>query len=317
MQQRTMNTIQGLTKAGALALLVGGLSSVTLAGEGATEGTSQTEETTETTTDLPDTLQLDCVIRDFKPKSWGGGHPDFQSFRGSTTVGLVSEYLNEDGNPVSSGDLRGMKIKSEYKDSEGRNINPASYNPDLGDVAGSLVAGGTENGFASVESFSQWYRDVPGVNLSTSITLTLNRVEGTDRYVFDSSVDEEHQSGGWFLPINGELYGNYKDDRNYHFTSEINTEFTFHRETGQVFKFTGDDDVWVFINGRLVVDLGGLHGKREQFLDLDRLDWLQDGRTYSLDIFHAERRYRGSNFRVETTLQLRSVELPPTAALYD
>ncbi len=135
--------------------------------------------------------------------------------------------------------------------------------------------------------------------------------------MFDSGTDTEHGSRGYFLPINGDLYGDFKNNRNYHFSTEINTEFTYDRDENQVFKFTGDDDVWVFINGRLVIDLGGLHPKREQFLDLNRLDWLQDGRTYSLDIFHAERRFSGSNFRIETTLELRAVELPPTAALYD
>lgn len=319
MQQHTIHTLNGLTKVGAMALLVGGLSSLSLAGTGSEEGTSETESTEVDPQDnLPDTLQLDCVIRDFKPYNncAPGGHPDFETFGGTTTVGLVADYLGDDGKPVSSGDLRGFKIQSEFKDSQGRNINPSMYDPEQGDTAGQLRNGSGGNGFTSTEYFDMWYRDTAGWNLSTTIQLTLTRVEGTDRYMFDSSSDTEHGTHGFF-PINGELYGDYRSGRNYHFTTEINTEFTFHRETGQIFKFTGDDDVWVYIDGRLVVDLGGLHPQREQFLDLDRLDWLDDGRTYSLDIFHAERRYSGSNFRVETTLQLRAVELPPTAALYD
>lgn len=303
-----------LTGIGAIMIMAGSIGFVSVANAG--ENT-ENESENNTANNLPDTLTLDCVIRDFKPKAWEGGHPDFESFGGTTTVGLVAEYLGEDGKPVSSGNLRGYKISSEFKDSAGRHINPTMFDPEQGDIQGSLAVGGTGNGLTSSDRFDQWYRDVPGVNLSKAISLTLNRVGDTDRYVFDSSVDQEHQDGGWFLPINGELYGNFRDDRNYHFTTEINTVFTFHRETGQVFKFTGDDDVWVFIDGRLVVDLGGLHPKREQFLDLDRLEWLEDGRTHTLDIFHAERRYSGSNFRIETTLQLRAVELPITAALYD
>lgn len=314
MQQATTHTSKRFSRAGTLAFLVGGIGAMSLAW-GANAGTGA-EQSADGGDNLPSTLQLDCVIRDFKPKNWEGGHPDFESFGGTTTVGLVADSLSEDGKPYSSGDLRGFKINSEFKDSQGRNINPTMYDPDKGDQAGSLQAGGSGNGFTSSERFDQWYRSVPGVNLSKTVQLTLNRVEGTDRYVFDSASDSVHGTHGFF-PINGELYGDFRDGRNYHFTTEINTEFTFHRETGQTFKFTGDDDVWVFVDGQLVVDLGGLHPKREQFLDLDRLDWLQDGRTYSLDIFHAERRYSGSNFRVETTLQLRSIELPPTAALYD
>lgn len=313
MQQHTANTCNSFSKKAVLAYLVGGIGAMSLAMSASASGGSEEEAASD---NLPDTLQLDCVIRDFKPKQAEGGHPDFESFGGTTTVGLVADELSEDGKPFSSGDLRGFKISSEFKDSQGRNINPAMYDQEAGDQAGSLSTGGSGNGFTSSERFDQWYRDVPGVNLSTTIQLTLNRVEGTDRYMFDSNVDTEHGTHGFF-PVNGELYGDYKSGRNYHFTTEINTEFTFHRETGQTFMFSGDDDVWVFIDGKLVVDLGGLHPRRTQFLDLDRLDWLDDGRTYTLDIFHAERRYSGSNFRVETTLQLRSVELPPTAALYD
>ncbi len=318
-QTQSSQYLKRLTNIGAIMLMAGSVGFVSVAS--AEEGTENenTTENSSSTISNPDTLVLDCTIRDFRPYAncAPGGHPDFETFGGTTTVGLVSDYLGDNGKPMSSGNLRGFKIKKEFKDSSGRNINPSSYDPDKGDVAGQIVAGGGGNGLTSSEAFDQWYTDVPGINLSKNITLTLHRVEGTDRFVFDSAVDTEHQSGGWFLPINGELLGNFRDDRNYHFTTEINTQFTFHAQTGQVFKFTGDDDVWVFIDGRLVVDLGGLHPKREQFLDLDRLDWLDDGRTYSLDIFHAERRYRGSNFRIETTLQLRSVELPPVSAIYD
>ncbi len=306
--------LKQITCVGALMVMAGSIAFIPAAHAGMSS--SMEEGMEEQEDNLPDTLELGCIIRDFKPKRWDGGHPDFESFSGTTTVGLVAEYLGEDRKPVSSGDLRGMKIQSEFKDSQGRNINPAMYDPDRGDRAGVLVAGSSRNGFTSIERFDQWYRDVPGVNLSKSIQLTLTRVEGTDRYVFDSATDQVHGLHGFF-PINDDLYGNFRSDRNYHFTTEINTQFTYHRGTGQVFKFTGDDDVWVFIDGRLVVDLGGLHPKREQFLDLDRLDWLQDGKTHTLDIFHAERRYSGSNFRIETTLQLRAVELPPTSAIYD
>jgi fibro-slime domain-containing protein len=311
MKRHTLPTpqIKRLTGIGALVFVTGGVGFLTMANA---EATSPDDPGTT----LPDTLKLDCVIRDFKPYNAEGGHPDFEFFGGTTTVGLVAEYLNDQGKPVSSGDLRGYKIQSEYRDSQGRNINPSMFDASLGDSQGTLATGSSSNGFTSAERFDQWYRDTPGVNLSTTIQLTLNRVPGTDRYVFDSDFDIEHGTGGFF-PINGSLFGDYQIDRNYHFTTEINTEFAYHRNTGQVFKFTGDDDVWVYIGGRLVVDLGGLHPKREQFLDLDRLDWLTDGQTYSLDIFHAERHYSGSNFRIETTLQLRAVELPPISALYD
>ncbi|MBL4590545.1 MAG: fibro-slime domain-containing protein [Phycisphaerales bacterium] len=315
MHQNANSTImKSITAAAFVAIAAGGIGMLAIPQNATASpaGLSQSDDT------LPDTFTLDAIIRDFKPHNNGapGGHPDFETFGGTTTVGLVAEYLDDDRKPISSGNLRGMRITGEYFDNAGRRINPAMYNPDLGDSEGSLANGPSSNGFTTAESFSQWYRDVQGWNLSTAISLTLVRTPGTNQYVFDSAIDQEHGTYGFF-PINGQLYGDFRADRNYHFTTEINTEFTYERGEGQVFKFTGDDDVWVYIDGRLVIDLGGLHPKRQQFLDLDRLDWLNDGQTYTFDIFHAERRWSGSNFRIETTLNLRSVELPPTAALYD
>jgi fibro-slime domain-containing protein len=270
---------------------------------------------------LPSTLDLTAVIRDFKAKEQQGGHKDFQAYSGSTTVGLVEDTLGRDGKPVPKS-LRGMKISSQYKNKAGKQINPALYDKALGDVKGSLVTGDAANGFYSYDSFNQWYNDVAGVNTSKTVNLTLKRTANTNRYVFDSAGDEPYKSRGGFFPINGELYGNYGNNAagkmsNFHFTTEIDTEFVFEKGKGQVFTFTGDDDVWVFISGKLVIDLGGLHSKSEQTIDLDRLTWLNDGQVYSLKVYHAERRTSESNFRVETSIKLRQVEAPATSGLYD
>lgn len=266
---------------------------------------------------LPETLRLNAVIRDFKAHGETGGHPDFQRYSGSTTVGLVADRLGDGARPVAYS-LRGQTIGTEFRDAQGRNIMPALFDEQRGDQVGTLSPGGTGNGLTSEDSFSQWYRDVPGVNASKSVPLTLVREPGTNRYVFDSATHEPYKSIGGFFPINDELYGNYASSgHNFHFTTEVRTQFIYKHESGQAFTFTGDDDVWVFVDGRMVIDIGGLHSKKSQFIDLDRLDWLQDGRQYSLDIFHAERRTTQSNFRIETTIALRAVSLPPISALYD
>ncbi len=90
---------------------------------------------------------------------------------------------------------------------------------------------------------------------------------------------------------------------NYHFTMEISAQFEY--TPGQTFYFRGDDDVWVFIDSQLVVDLGGIHGPLEGSVDLDTLG-LVEGNTYNFKLFFAERNCCGSNFRMVTSLNLRT-----------
>ncbi len=85
----------------------------------------------------------------------------------------------------------------------------------------------------------------------------------------------------------------------HHFTTEIHTNFQYNG--GETFTFTGDDDVWVFINKKLAIDIGGVHGNTPGMVALDALG-LTPGLTYPLDVFHAERHTVQSNFRIDTTI---------------
>ncbi|NLB64722.1 MAG: fibro-slime domain-containing protein [Fibrobacter sp.] len=90
---------------------------------------------------------------------------------------------------------------------------------------------------------------------------------------------------------------------NFLFTMVVDAQFSYH--PGQYFEFRGDDDVWVFINNRLVVDLGGVHGPEEGAVDLDTLG-LTIGDEYSFKIFFVERNCCGANFKMRTSIDLRT-----------
>ena len=90
---------------------------------------------------------------------------------------------------------------------------------------------------------------------------------------------------------------------NYGFTMKI--QATFEYVPGQYFEFFGDDDVWVFINNRLVVDIGGQHAQVSGAVDLDTLG-LTEGANYPFHIFYAERHTSESNFKMKTSIDLKT-----------
>ena len=113
-----------------------------------------------------------------------------------------------------------------------------------------------------------------------------------------------------YLDAEGKVPNPYFDNitghnkkHNYGFAMKI--QATFEYVPGQYFEFLGDDDVWVFINNRLVVDIGGQHSQVSGAVDLDTLK-LVEGQNYPFHIFYAERHTSSSNFMMRTSIDLKT-----------
>ncbi|MSR41253.1 MAG: fibro-slime domain-containing protein [Phycisphaerales bacterium] len=271
----------------------------------------------------PPSISLTGSVRDFKERTVQNGHPDFEitpAHGYGLYCGALSADLGSDGNPVFLG--QGFKVKSgstnQWRNSASKNICWRLYDPARGDLIGKKDGTYIDNGgITNGASFDTWFRDMPGTNLSAPLTLVLNRTSDGS-YVFDSTIDPQCVSTGGFFPIEGQLFGNPggTPNRNFHFTFELHTEFTYDSDGAQIFIFRGDDDVWVYVNDRMVIDLGGVHSAVEQRVELNRLG-LTDGETYKLDFFFAERHRTQSNFRIQTNLLLHTASVPSVTSAFD
>jgi fibro-slime domain-containing protein len=143
--------------------------------------------------------------------------------------------------------------------------------------------------------FDQWFHDSPPINETAPLDLQLSASK-EDPGSFEYSND-------FFFPIDGQLFGNEGRMHNYHFTLQASTRFQYHG--GEVFSFAGDDDMWVFVNRRLAINLGGTHRRTSAKIALDEIaasHGLILGEFYPLHFFFAERHTVSSTFALRTTI---------------
>ncbi|KAK5579575.1 hypothetical protein RB653_009259 [Dictyostelium firmibasis] len=153
-------------------------------------------------------------------------------------------------------------------------------------------------------TFSSWFHEVSGVSISLPFSLVLTE-SATQPGIYEYTSSS-------FFPIDGKGFDNKTlypneityNNHNYHFCMEIHSSFTYHG--GEYFTFAGDDDVWVFFDNQLLIDLGGLHTSASQTVFIDDLN-LSVGEAFAFDFFYCERHTYESNLNIFTNLNLTCI----------
>lgn len=233
------------------------------------------------------------------------------SGKGARLVGLLRDFTNAtnmDFEPQLGSKGKGATNQNDIGIVAPMIDDPMTMKPVYaGAAAGTLTTYGPS-------TFASWFKDTPGVNMSIEFALDFVG-DGTGKYTYDASPFLPLDDGPTCpaMPQTPCLLGNtvLKDNKyphNYSMTLELHSNFIYRK--GVTFRFEGDDDVWVFIDNHLALDLGGIHTSEGATIVLDDLGLTPD-QQYRFDFFWAERHLTQSNFHIETSLEFVDCGIEP------
>jgi fibro-slime domain-containing protein len=230
----------------------------------------------------PDTMRVWVTFYDFHSNL---SNPEFETIPSASATeickNMVSDTLDTQGKPtVGANPYFNLSVAKWFRPWAAGDFTFPNY----GNYSIANAAGITPK-FLTVGY------DTAFKNIVSQDTLVFTYVSGSEGvYQFDNQT---------FFPLDGKGFGAEGKPHNFSFTMELHRKFIM--EPGLNFQFTGDDDVWAFINNKLVMDLGGRHNPLPGAVNVDTLG-LVSGREYSLDFFYCERHTNSATAKIVTNI---------------
>ncbi len=231
---------------------------------------------------FPDTIWIPVTFYDFHSDK---SNPEFEAdHNGGLHKGMVADTLNANKKPVlGSKPFFNYYIHKWFEPWQAGDFTIPEYE-DRNGVDHEIVTVTYDTAFKNIVIKDS----LPFIHIGDGV------------YQFERSG--QNRTGEFFW-LDDRGFGNERKSNNYSFTMELHTTFTYNR--GLTFEFLGDDDVWAFIDGKLAMDIGGIHVSLADEIDLDEIAdsfELKAGRKYDFDFFYAERHTSNSRIKITTNL---------------